>query len=101
MSEGSRTPDLRWMPETCADEWQRELDSLCALRLMFAGIALRHALRADSMPVNGDLATDIGAAQTVLQVLIDRAAETAGALRDLARVVKAESPPASAKELIH
>lgn len=105
MSEPSRQPDLTWMPKTCAEEFQELLDSLCALRLQLAGLALRHTIDAGGQStVNAGLQADIVAIQASLQKQIDRARETFDAMRDLARVVKDERPGAPAapeKETLH
>lgn len=105
MSQGDPKPramSLAWLPQSAAEEWQSELDALCGLRLMLAGLALRHALDADNGAViNPGLNADIAAAQALLQQAIARCAENAGALRDLARVVKDETPIKPDEETLH
>jgi len=101
MSE-ARQVDLSWMPAASIEDWQRELDALCALRLMLAGLAVRHTVDPGSgQPSNEGLRYDIGAMQSALQQSIDRAAETVAAMRDLVRAIKGQPPAESAKQTVH
>lgn len=100
MSE-ARQVDLSWMPETVLEEWLRELDALCALRLMLAGIAIRHTVDPSGQSNNVAMRADIGAMQTALQQSIDRADETVRALRDLVRAIKGQPPADGTKAMLH
>jgi hypothetical protein len=91
------------LPASIAD-WQRMLDSLCALRLGLAGLALRHAADPDSGRVNEGLNADIAALQAQLQEGIDRVAETVHWLRELERTIKpqaANAPAGEGKKTLH
>jgi hypothetical protein len=102
MSDPDRKPgvDLSWMPATSAEEWQRELDALCAVRLMLAGLGLRHAIDREAGVHNVGLDADIAAIQATLQQEIDRAVETVAALRDLVKAMEGR-PHAPAPETLH
>jgi len=98
---GETRANLTWLLPDSITEWQRELDTLCALRLMLAGLALRHAADPDTGRVNLGLNSDIATAQAVLQDSIDRVSETLAALRELARAIEGKPPLASGKETLH
>lgn len=100
--EAKSTRDLTWLPKLSAEQWQRELDTLCALRLMLAGIGLRHAMDRDTGKINEGLGADIAASQAALQQAIDTVSEIVGALRDLAKVVDdAQSLTGPKAEVLH
>jgi hypothetical protein len=85
MSDEERKPiDLSWLPKMNADEWRIALSDFLGLRLMLAGIGLRHARDANGDLVNQPLAIDIGVVQQRLQQLIDRAEANAKSVAELA-----------------
>jgi hypothetical protein len=99
-SDEERKPiDLSWLPASNAEEWLRELQDLRGLRMMLAGLALRHAKDASGAAVNnGPLAIDIASLQARVQQMIDQAYANETAIRDLAKASGTEDhSPASAQ----
>ncbi len=92
------------MPATCLAEWETELEALCQLRMMLAGLAFRHGIDGKTGARNAPLGNDVAAIQSALQKGIDRMREAIDALRALDQALKAEggrSVESAAKETLH
>jgi hypothetical protein len=104
VSEPTRQSDPYWMLPASISDWQRMLDSLCALRLGLAGLALRHAADPDGGRVDEALNSDIATVQAQLQEQIERVRETLHWLRELERTIARQAGTATGeqgKETLH